>query len=70
MSRSLLVWVALYCLCFAGVRSQPFSWVKTLEAPTSQRAGGELRQNRHWSYLYAKLAAKAPFPHYIIVTFK
>jgi hypothetical protein len=41
-----------------------------LEVATSQRAGGELRQNRHWSYLYAKLAAKEPFPQYIVVTFK
>jgi hypothetical protein len=70
MSRSLLVWVALYCLCFAGARSQPLGAAIPLEVATTQRAGGELNQNRHWTYLYAKLAAKAPFLHYVIVTFK
>ena len=52
MGRSLLLWAALYCLCFAGVRSQPFSPFDPLQVATTQRAGGELRQMRHWSFLY------------------
>ena len=48
MCRVHLILAALSCLCFAAVRSQ----LSSPNSSTTQRAGGELRQNRHWSYLY------------------
>jgi hypothetical protein len=62
MRRCLLVWLALYCLCFAGVPSSGLPGQST-----TQRAGGELRTNRYWSYLY-KLCA-GPGIHTVVAKY-
>jgi hypothetical protein len=63
MRRVLLILAALSCLCFAVVMSQ-FSGPTS---STTQRAGGELRQNRHWSYLFK--VCVGPGTHTIVVKY-